>query len=223
MSSRPLCLASVLGGGVAYAANTVFSSDIVNDQVFSADVRNDDLPGGGLSAVDLRSGSVGTAEAVGLRSVDIANTGFNGSDDVNANLLDGIDATWLVHGQGSLLSNRLVFVPGDPPKTLFVIPGLGELVAHCFDTGANIDWKNTTSSPVDRWADIDGNYFSAVEPPGADQAIVQTGSIDGTTLALGRGNDPGARRIATIQAFAFQSADGAPCGFQAQGTLWTSG
>jgi len=45
----------------------------------------------------------------------------------------------------------------------------------------------------------------------------------GATLALGVGNDPGTRSIATLHAFAFQSGFGAPCGFQAQGTLWTSG
>ena len=40
-----LALVLVLTGGVAYAANTVFSSDIVDDQVYSADVRNDTLRG----------------------------------------------------------------------------------------------------------------------------------------------------------------------------------
>ena len=53
----------VLTGGVAYAANTVFSSDIVDNQVYSADVRNDTLTGGGLAAADLKPGSVGTSEA----------------------------------------------------------------------------------------------------------------------------------------------------------------
>ncbi len=45
-----LALFLVLTGGVAYAANTVFSTDIVNNQVYSADVRNDALGNGGLAA-----------------------------------------------------------------------------------------------------------------------------------------------------------------------------
>ena len=43
-----LALFLVLTGGAAYAANTVSSSDIVDNQVFSADVRNDTLTEGGL-------------------------------------------------------------------------------------------------------------------------------------------------------------------------------
>jgi hypothetical protein len=60
-----LALFLVLGGGTAAAldgSNTVFSDDIVNDQVFPADVRNDTLTGGGLTAADLRPASVGTSE-----------------------------------------------------------------------------------------------------------------------------------------------------------------
>ena len=45
----------------------------------------------------------------------------------------------------------------------------------------------------------------------------------GAEMSLGLGNDPGPRRVATISVFAYQSGNGAPCGFQAQGTLWTSG
>src|SRR5215208_3504474 len=60
-----LCLFLLLGGGSAIAltgSNTVFSDDIVNDQVSSADVRNDTLKGGGLTAADLRADSVGNSE-----------------------------------------------------------------------------------------------------------------------------------------------------------------
>ena len=55
----------VLSGGTAVAlngSNTVFSDDIVDNQVYSADVRNDSLGGGGLAAADLRPGSVGSSE-----------------------------------------------------------------------------------------------------------------------------------------------------------------
>ena len=55
----------VLGGGTAVAlngSNTVFSDDIVDNQVYSSDVRNDALSGGGLAAPDLRANSVGSSE-----------------------------------------------------------------------------------------------------------------------------------------------------------------
>lgn len=67
-----LCLVLVLGGGAAYAANTVFSSDIVdgevksadigNDQVRSADVRDHTRAGGGLTGVDILGDSLGGSE-----------------------------------------------------------------------------------------------------------------------------------------------------------------
>ena len=77
-----IALFLVLAGGVAYAANTVRSSDIVNDEVYSADVRNDTLAGGGLAAADLRSGSVATAEVStgGVQSVDVQDQSLTGGD-----------------------------------------------------------------------------------------------------------------------------------------------
>ena len=60
-----LALFLVLSGGTAVAlkgSNTVFSDDIVDNQVGSADVRNDSLSGGGLTAADLRPDSVGSSE-----------------------------------------------------------------------------------------------------------------------------------------------------------------
>ena len=70
-----LALFLVLTGGVAYAANTVFSSDIANNEVYSADVRDDTLADGGLGQVDLKASSVRSSE-VGVESLtgaDIAN------------------------------------------------------------------------------------------------------------------------------------------------------
>ncbi|HYH60852.1 MAG TPA: hypothetical protein VD766_03205 [Solirubrobacterales bacterium] len=69
-----LALFIVLGGGTAYAANTVFSSDIVNNEVYGADVRDDSLSGGGLGHVDLKAGSVRSSEvgADSLKGGDIA-------------------------------------------------------------------------------------------------------------------------------------------------------
>ncbi len=53
------------GSAVALSgSNTVFTDDITDNHVRSEDVRDDTLPGGGLAAVDLRPGSVGTSEVV---------------------------------------------------------------------------------------------------------------------------------------------------------------
>jgi hypothetical protein len=86
----------VLGGGTAVAlngSNTVFTDDIVDNDVYSADVRNDTLTGGGLTAADLRAASVGTSEVVGnsLTGGDINESSLGIVP--NANQLDGKDSS----------------------------------------------------------------------------------------------------------------------------------
>jgi hypothetical protein len=55
------------GSAVALSgSNTVFTDDIVDNQVYSGDVRNDTLSGGGLGAPDLRPNSVGASEVSNL-------------------------------------------------------------------------------------------------------------------------------------------------------------
>jgi hypothetical protein len=104
--------------GVAWAANTVDSSDVVdnsllsrdlkdNEAVKTADVVNDTTTGGGLTAPDLRAGSVGTSEVVNdsLTGADIAESTLGIVP--NANQLDGKDSTafatnlWAVAGFGT--------------------------------------------------------------------------------------------------------------------------
>lgn len=53
-----LCLALVLGGGVAYAANTVFSSDIVNGEVKSVDIADNGVTGADVDESSLLAGRV---------------------------------------------------------------------------------------------------------------------------------------------------------------------
>jgi hypothetical protein len=51
-----------LAGGTAYAANTVRTGDIVDNEVFTTDVRDDTLGFGGLQSQDLGPNSVGQSE-----------------------------------------------------------------------------------------------------------------------------------------------------------------
>lgn len=67
-----LALFLVLTGGTAYAANTVFSTDIANNEVYGIDIRDDTLEGGGLGHVDLKPGAV--------RSSEVANNSLTGAD-----------------------------------------------------------------------------------------------------------------------------------------------
>lgn len=85
---------AVSGTAVALpATNTVFSDDIVNGEVKSkdisdsngvrsADVRDDDKQGGGLAAVDLARGSVGSSEIAtdGVGSPEVKADAVRGSE-----------------------------------------------------------------------------------------------------------------------------------------------
>ena len=102
-----LALFLVLTGGVAYAANTVRSTDIVDNEVRTADVRNDTLTGGGLAAADLKPSSVGTSEA--------ANNSLTGAD-INESSLDEIPSATL----GGLGGRPGKNYPCDPESTEFI-------------------------------------------------------------------------------------------------------
>jgi hypothetical protein len=85
-----LALFLVIAGGTAYAANTVGSSDIINDSIRSLDVRDDTLAGGGLAAVDLRPSSVAASEIASsaVRSAEVANENLTGADIANQSGVD---------------------------------------------------------------------------------------------------------------------------------------
>jgi|SRR3954447_17898765 hypothetical protein len=93
-----LSLFLVLSGGTAVAltgSNTVFSDDIVDNQVKAGDVRNDTLAGGGLTAPDLGPGSVGGSEVQSnsLTGPDVKESSLGRVPQAgNADTLDGLDA-----------------------------------------------------------------------------------------------------------------------------------
>ncbi len=103
-----LAVVLVIGGGAAYAANTIISTDIVNNEVYGADVRDDTLAGGGLGHVDLKAGSVRSSEvgADSLTGADVLESGLGTVPD--ADVLDGKDSKdfarlgGLINGDGTI-------------------------------------------------------------------------------------------------------------------------
>ena len=103
-----LALFLVIAGGTAYAANTVGSSDIINEsiqsqdikngqvkgsdignnQVSSADVRDDTLANGGLGAADLASNSVTSGEIAtdAVQASEVADNSLDSGEIVNNSL-----------------------------------------------------------------------------------------------------------------------------------------
>jgi hypothetical protein len=84
-SSRPshttvvayLSLFLVLGGGAAYAADTIGSSDVIDDSLLTQDFKN-----GEVRAVDLAPNSVGTGKVVNdsLTGIDVGDGALTGFD-----------------------------------------------------------------------------------------------------------------------------------------------
>jgi hypothetical protein len=114
-----LALIIAVSGGAAYAANTIYSSDIVDDQVFSADVRDDTLTGGGLAGRDLQADSVGTSEARddSIRSADVRDHTETGGG------LTAADLSSSAFAQGDIARGGAGFeIPGDAIQGYEVSP-----------------------------------------------------------------------------------------------------
>ncbi len=78
-----LCLVLVVGGGVAYAANTVGSADVIDNSLASVDLKNNDVRN-----VDVRDESLTGADVAdnSIASADIAANSVAGNDIKNDNV-----------------------------------------------------------------------------------------------------------------------------------------
>ena len=168
------------------------------------------------------------ATALGLTAVPghaplTVNSSAGKATNLNADRLDGIDSSGFVHGRGTALANRIVFLP-KANKTLLTIPGLGYLDATCTSNDAYVSEINNTGASIDGWNDELNSHFAGyVLGTGQGVVVVSHGvGVNGGTLALGVGSDPNARRAALLHVFANQGGIVHACRFQAQGTLWTS-
>ena len=120
-----LALFIALGGTSAYAANTIRSGDIIDNEVTTTDVRDDTLGFGGLFAQDLAAGSVENSEVANnslgngdflTGSVDtrvVTNDSLTGTDIQNgsigsADLSGTVGATPFI-GRGHLTCNPNCF------------------------------------------------------------------------------------------------------------------
>jgi hypothetical protein len=143
MSTLALVLA--LGGGVAYAANTVFSSDIVNGEVKSVDIGT-----GQVQSVDVTN--------EGLTGADIANNSLKGAD-IAEPTLDNIDADRIDGLTVRKINFRVPF--GTGPTTVLDLAGL-QITAECQGFGDGLDVKAFTSK------NDAGVYYTAMSARGVD-------------------------------------------------------
>src|SRR4051812_19093149 len=163
-----LALFFAVGGTSAYAVNEWTGANVQDETLTGADVRGTD----GTSTTAAVNGSLTGADIAGQQAIpslgqpfktgslttwDVKDNTLTGDDILesslakvpNADKLDGIDSADLVHGRGTLLSNRLVLTPVNDIRELLAVPGLGTLTAYCSDDRGTLYWTNNTGSNVD--------------------------------------------------------------------------
>jgi hypothetical protein len=149
-----LCLILVVGGGVAYAANTVGSSDVINNSLRSVDLKDNDV-----QSTDVQDGSL-TGDDVASNSIsgtDITNNGIKGAD-VASNSLDTLDIN-----ESSLVLNDHFSAAAAPNGS-------------CFDDDHNGDVCASTTFNLERSGRVlmnaSGNWrttaLNDTSDPGAD-------------------------------------------------------
>lgn len=230
-SFKTALIAAVVSAFVAAGAAVATTKTFVLGTTNTVDAPSTVTAGSGLNTklLQLTNNSTGSSStALGLTTPSSRPPLIVSSQarvaNLNADKLDGKDSAGFVQGRGTALANRLVFNPTNN-KTLLTIPGLGYLQAFCDPGDTDLVWSNDTGGNVDVWWDYYNSHFDSTVIPnhvGVGELVSRVNNVDGGTLALGVGNDPGPRRTAVLHYFAYQSGDGAPCGFQVQGTLWTS-
>jgi len=205
----------VLAGGTAYAANTIVSTDIVNNEVYGADVRDDTLAGGGLGHVDLKPGSVRSSEvaADSLAGADINESALSTVPSAaNANTLDGKDSSEFapaeayVRGTGRVVPQALAVQPG--ANTFLGPPMAGFLRLSYFcpsptsntgflwvynDSGsvANVFVDNGESNPTYRQMAAGANFFVPANPAGEAYSIQAQGALGIQTIQIATANRAG--------------------------------
>jgi hypothetical protein len=176
-----LALFVALGGTGAYAANTVFSTDIVDGEVknqdlannsvgqakisgggvgstdladnsvTSAKVTNDTASNGGLGAVDLRPSSVGASEVEDNSLTGSDLQEFTLSKVPDADQLDGLDSSQLLQGAGEMRHHRSDISPNT--SDTFNI-GLGNIQLQCNASGQYALFyyqQSATTGGMDVW------------------------------------------------------------------------
>ncbi len=157
-----------VGGGAAYAANTVFSEDIVNGEVKSVDIATGavgtgDIADDAVNSHKILPGSVQTSD-IGtgqVQSIDVFDNGLTGAD-INEPSLAGVDAA-TVDGRNAIglpsskqgdanedsfataeCSSGCFHLIGNPSGAADFLDGIFK-VESCADGGLMLNYQNQSS------------------------------------------------------------------------------
>jgi hypothetical protein len=204
-----LAVILVVGGGTAYAANTVFSGDIVDGQVKTADLGDAAVASTKLGGGAVTSDKVADAS---LKGRDVLDDTLKGAD------IDEASLALSFQGTADVATRRTTVGVGGEQLVLDV-PGFGEIRnKNCSAKSARSSFVNDTEKTVDVFVDASSATASSdplfaelapneeiagTEVEGAERAVYQAGF--------------GADRMATIVVMA--RPDGILCHYQAQAVI----
>lgn len=208
--------------------NAVTGAKVKNDALTGADVRestlgpvplaqNADLLGGNDTTAFSRTGHDHGAAYLRpgtVRSTDIADAP-GGSDDVNANMLDGLDSTGFVQGRGNVYRYQLSGFGG---TVTFTIPNIGHVRLPCGFSDYHLSFENASGGALGAWWwNKDGVAFATVNDISAIQLTPSTVDDYVVVLQIGRDFD----RAASITVTGRWGGNGVGCRFLGQAVVQT--
>jgi len=197
-----LALFVALTGTSAYAANTVFSADIVNGEVKTPD----------LAAAAVADNKLG-ADAVS--SAKVLDNSLKGDDIQESSL--ALD----LQGAAKVLSKRVTYPVGTNGDPVLDVPGFGEVrTKTCSQKSARSSFFNDTAKAVDAFANVSAIAVGSLDPlfaqlaPGEELYGSEIEGKESATYQVGFGSES----VATIVVMS-RSNGLTGCTYQAQATI----
>jgi len=197
-----LALFVALTGTSAYAANTVFSADIVNGEVKTPD----------LAAAAVTDNKLG-ADAV--TSAKVLDNSLKGDDIQESSL--ALD----LQGAAKVLSKRVTYPVGTNGDPVLDVPGFGEVrTKTCSQKSARSSFFNDTAKAVDAFANVSAIAVGSLDPlfaqlaPGEELYGSEIEGKESATYQVGFGSES----VATIVVMS-RSNGLTGCTYQAQATI----
>jgi hypothetical protein len=196
-----LALFLALTGTSAYAANTVFSADIVDGEVKTPD----------LAASAVTAGKLGPDVVSSAKVLDNSLKG----DDIQESTL-ALD----FQGTAKVISKRVSYPVGTHGDLVLDVPGFGEVrTKTCSGKSARTSFYNDTAKTVDAFADISRIVVDTNDPqfaqlaPGEELYGTDIEGKESATYQVGFGS----ASVATI--VVMSRGEGTSCTYQAQATI----
>lgn len=229
-----LALFIALGGTTAYAADTIGSSDVIDESLQSQDIKNSqvkhaDLAGNSVTSTNIFNGSVLGPEihSDAVDSSKVKDDTLTGNDideqSLNVPLADGLKAVPQgLDGPSTTRSSAKTQRVASGVLSVFSVPTFGTLTGRCNASSYNFSYENSSVFHFHAWMDVGGGdaLRQDLEPTNAGSSdtiasAANTGTTGGEAITLHVGSTVSDHPIA-LTIWAFGSRSGSSCDFSFQ-------